>query len=694
MKKSLLSISLFFSISFFANSAIIWDGEGGDGLWSTNTNWVGDIVPGASDDVILDNSIVNGGYTVSLPAGNVSISVNSLTITPTGSNSITFIIPAVNTASPVFTVSGPGEGLILNKGSVLKNSSGAVSGSTLVITNTFRINNGARYVHNTARGNASIVSQLSTAAGTEEGEIEFDVPASVQTLSLTGRTYGTLILSSITKGGPVTYSGNGASNLNIKGNLQINAGVTFSTGMSANIIIHKKLIQAATSVFNLQNSTHNNSIKIHGDVENQGTITKTGSGIPVLELNGTANQNIAVTNAIVGNITLKVNNSTGVTLFSPLVIPGKLELTNGKVKTNGTNILTLTDGAFHTGGSSISFVEGPIKKIGDDDFNFPVGSGDIYAPIGIAGGGGNVTDEFIAEYKRQNPQSTPGLGNTIENTINHISSVEYWEITRSAGSSAKNIHLTITEYSFAKNLNTLLAARFEGGQWRNEGGVNFVPGPSVPPYITGTFESNNNVGNFGAFTVGTTDNFILNPLPVKLISFNAFKTTDNKTMLNWELTEHCLPGVIFELQKSTDARVFETIAIVEGNENFKQYEFTDNNLKGGINYYRLKIKDENGMISYSNVASVFNGKHRTLLTVLSPAIVNNSVMLTVSTDSDQQLDLVIFDIHGRIAKKQYQRVNNGNTVINLSVNGFQNGIYYVCLTNNQGFRSVTSFIKQ
>lgn len=694
MRKFFLCCILCVRFSFLTNAAIItWDGEGGDGLWTTNTNWVGDILPGATDDVILDNSVVTGSYIVSLPPGIVSFIVNSLIITPAGSNNITFIIPGTNTGSPVFSVSGAGDALVLDKGAVLKNSSGATSGSTLVVANKFKINNGARYIHNTARGNASIVSQLSTAAGTEEGEFEFDVPTAAQTLSLTGRTFGTLILSSIAKGGPVTYSGNGASALNIKGNLQIGTGVTFSTGMSANIVIHKKLIQAATSVFNLQNSDKNNVVKVYGNIEIQGTLTETDSGLPVLELNGTTNQNIAI-NSIQNDVTVKINNTAGATLISSLTLPYKLTLTNGKLKTDATNLLTLADNATSTVGSSASFIEGPMKKTGDDDFNFPVGSGDIYAPIGISGGGGSATDEFIAEYKRQNPQSTPGLGNSIENTINHISSVEYWEITRNVGASAKNIQFTVTEYGFAKNLNTLLVARFDGGLWRNEGGVNFTPGPPVPPYVTGTFESNNGVGNFGAFTIGTTDDFILNPLPVKLISFSAFKTADNKTMLNWLLTERCLPGVVFELQKSTDDRIFETIAIIEGNENLKQYEFTDNNLKAGINYYRLKIKDENGMISYSNVVSVFNGKHRTLLSVLSPAIVINSVMLTVSTDSDQQLDLVIFDINGRIVKNQYQRVSNGNTVINLSVNGFQRGIYYVCLTNNQGFRSITSFIKQ
>lgn len=693
MKINLLSTFLFVLLSFFANSAIVWDGEAGDGLWTTNTNWVGNILPGASDDVILDNSVVTGSYTVSLPAGNISVSVNSLIITPAGLNNITFIIPNANTAFPSFTVSGPGDALVLNKGAVFKNSSGAPEGPTLVINNTFRINNEARYVHNTARGNASIVSQLSTSAGTEEGEFEFDVPAAVQTLSLTGRTYGTLILSSVTRGGPVTYSGNGASTLNINGNLQIGTGVTLSIGMSANFIIHKNLNQSASSVFNLQNSTNNNLVKIIGDVESHGTLTKTGSGMPVMELNGTVNQNINVTTAV-ENVSLKINNSSGITLVSPLLIHSKLELTNGKVKTDGVNILTLADDAFYTGASAGSFIEGPMKKIGDDDFNFPVGSGNIYAPIGISGAGGNVTDEFIAEYIRQNPQSTPGLGNSIENTINHISSIEYWKINRTAGSSAKNIQFTVTEYSFVKNLNTLLVARFEAGQWRNEGGTNFITGDAIPPYITGTFESNNGVGNFGAFTIATTDNIILNPLPVKLVSFNVLKASEKKSILSWVLAEECLPGANFELQRATGNHIFETIAIINGGVNRKKYEYSDDNLRHGVNYYRLKVTDADGAISYSHLVSAFGGAKDRFASFLAPTVVTNTAILTITSDINQHLDIVISDIQGRIVRRQRQRINTGNTNIHLLLHDLDRGIYHVSLASNQGNNNVIRFIKQ
>jgi hypothetical protein len=99
---------LFLFISINSIAQVKWDGEGGDGQWSTASNWVGNIVPSATNDVLLDNSFVPGNYIVSLPASTVAITIKSITITPAVLASIQFNIPSTNNAAPAFTATGTG----------------------------------------------------------------------------------------------------------------------------------------------------------------------------------------------------------------------------------------------------------------------------------------------------------------------------------------------------------------------------------------------------------------------------------------------------------------------------------------------------------------------------------------------------------------------------------------------------------
>ena len=128
---------------------IRWDGQGGDGLWSTAANWVGDQVPVSTDDVLLDNSVLAGSYSVTLPSGNIAVSVNSLVMAPAGTAIITLINPATNTSPTAFTATGPGDAVVLNSRAVFRNSSGASSGTPVGVTtsNFFRINNGGSFDH-------------------------------------------------------------------------------------------------------------------------------------------------------------------------------------------------------------------------------------------------------------------------------------------------------------------------------------------------------------------------------------------------------------------------------------------------------------------------------------------------------------------------------------------------------------------
>lgn len=695
---------LVFVIAFqYSHAQARWDGEANDGLWNTASNWVGNIVPASTDDVVLDNTFFASPVSITLPAGAVTVTVNTLVIHPGGSFTITLILPSSNTANPGLNITGSGDALVLYNNAIIKNSSGGSAGSGIDIVNTFRINNGGRYIHNTSRGNAAIVSRLSTVAGTELGVFEYDVPGASTIASLSNRTYGTLEFSAAANGANATYIGSGANPLNVNGHLYINSGVTLSISMSANFIVHQNYQQASSSIFNLQSSSNNNIVNINGNLTTQGIITESGSGSPVLELNGSTNQNISVTGAgaITNSVELKMNNAAGATLLSPLILPANLTLTTGKIKTDAINVLSMADNSVVSGGSINSFISGPMKKIGDDNFIFPVGLtdavGSIYAPIGISGTGGSVTDEFIAEYKRANPQSTSPYTATHVATLDHISYVEYWTLKQNNGASAKKVSLEVNLTSFCRDLAHTYVSRWDGSLWTNEGST-VTSGPVVSGiYETGRIESVNNISGLISpaigFTLATDLPYTGNPLPVGLISFNAVKINTKQSSLTWELAACCSKDAKFEIQRAGDDLNFNTIAVINGNETSRFYSFDDKNLKTGTNYYRLEITDADGSVVYSRIAIVLNGIEG-LFVSMSPTVVITDAVLSFVSSSEQQLGLVIIDMQGRVVRRLQQRTPTGKSAITFLLNDIKAGVYQLIINNSEGQREVIRFVKQ
>jgi hypothetical protein len=176
-----------------------WTGGAGDGLWSSPTNWTGDSVPVATDDVILDNPC-SENYTVTLP--DVSVTLKTLTIFAQAGKTILLLLPTSNLNAPGFSATGPGYGIDIESGGIFQNSSGIASGESLLIADSIRIRNGGKYIHHTRAAHANnIVRLLSSSPGTSLGVFEFDVPRSAYTISASNRMYGTLAFSAIAAGG-------------------------------------------------------------------------------------------------------------------------------------------------------------------------------------------------------------------------------------------------------------------------------------------------------------------------------------------------------------------------------------------------------------------------------------------------------------------------------------------------------------
>ncbi len=689
MKRLLLSSIIIVLFQFSKAATITWDGAGLDGLWSTAANWVGDVVPGSADEVILDNSSLSGNYTVTLPG--IAVTIVSLKISPIAGNTIRLLLPSSNTiTADAFVTTGTLYTVIIDNGGIFENNAGVTSGTNFTIADSFRINDGGQYIHKTRSGHAGWLSKLSRATGTENGIFEFDIPVSSTTISLSGRTYGTLKLSAVSNGGTVTYIGSGGSPLHINGDLQINTGVTFSISMTADVIVRGDYDQATGSTFNIQSSSGNNVIQLMGNIAIAGTLTEGGAGLPEVQLNGTTNQSITVTGSITNTINFNVNNTAGISLSSPLVLPNNLILTNGKVTTTSINLLTIKDDAVCTGGSASSFINGPMKKIGDDNFIFPVGVGSIYAPIGIFNvSGETVSDEFTAEYKRTSPQSIHGP--TVQAGQDHVSYVEYWKLDQNNGPAIKKISLAVNTTSFCKALNNTYVSRWNGSVWTSEGSTNGGV-TTVPPYETGTITSVSDLSAFGDFTLITDLSGLANPLPVDLIVFDVSKTGKD-VLIRWELTDYCSASTTFEVQHSTDGRNFTGVVTIPGMVANKLYRVMDTARSSGNNYYRLKIKEENGRVSYSRIAAITMNSANLLVTSFGPDPVISHGTITLVSDRHCHAQLFVYDMTGKMVRQWQTGIDKGANPIRINFADLAPGIYQLLIVTG-GERETVRFIKQ
>jgi len=233
----LILLGLGMSIAFICFGQKKWDGGGNNTQWSNDLNWSPDGIPSPSDDVLLDNSLFPGSYLVELPSGNSLADIHSLSI-GTSPNIITLLLPVTNTATTALNLSGTGDVIIIGNNGVLRNASGANSGTPIMLIGTMKILDGGKYIHQTARGNAVLIDRLSSVPGTEKGIFEFDVPGtSGYTVSLTSNTFGTLSFSAKAAGGTKSYSGSGTGNLNIRGDLLIESGTQLSSTLTADILL-------------------------------------------------------------------------------------------------------------------------------------------------------------------------------------------------------------------------------------------------------------------------------------------------------------------------------------------------------------------------------------------------------------------------------------------------------------------------
>ena len=240
-----------------------WDGEAADGEWNSGRNWYPDGIPADNDLVILNNDFINTGYNVKLPPSTIAVICSSITIMPSAQSKIVLEIPETNTVSPALITND----IIIEKGGELINCSGALSGNTFQLNGNIIIRNEGRYVHQTIRGNAYLISRLIHQKGTEKGTIAFNVPGnSGYLLSLSGRTFGTLHLGKHVSTQSKSYNGSGINNLVILGDLIIDENVNFKSTLTGNTHIKGNITNHGSCIMDPSTAdTSKRKLLIDGD---------------------------------------------------------------------------------------------------------------------------------------------------------------------------------------------------------------------------------------------------------------------------------------------------------------------------------------------------------------------------------------------------------------------------------------------
>ena len=99
--------------------------------------------------------------------------------------------------------------------------------------------------------------------------------------------------------------------------------------------------------------------------------------------------------------------------------------------------------------------------------------------------------------------------------------------------------------------------------------------------------------------------FTTAPLPVELVAFDA-ELVGDKVDLTWTTASE-INNDYFEIQKSQDGFVFQTVARVQGNGNsvnMIDYQYEDGLEASGKYYYRLKQVDFDGTYAYSETVYI------------------------------------------------------------------------------------------
>lgn len=285
-------------------------------------------------------------------------------------------------------------------------------------------------------------------------------------------------------------------------------------------------------------------------------------------------------------------------------------------------------------------------------------------------------------------------GNVSSSSVEFILSLSNLELEGPFNPEINIVQLSgsvVFTYVYSSELNTLFAtlagtwpageiAEFEFNNLKvtneNNSGQP-VTGANFNFSVPGTFNASTSNDNLPVLV--NTVPFV--PTPVILSSFNA-SASDCSANLTWTSASE-KEFDYYLLQYSKDGINFSDIMKIKGQNKASSYNQAATALNG-LNYYRLKMVDFNGSVTYSAIRKISINCNRSKEITISPNPTNGFSRINISATAGEYL-MDVLDTYGNVVQSERINIANesGSSVLELD-RKLSNGIYFIRLTNNTG----------
>ncbi len=361
---------------------------------------------------------------------------------------------------------------------------------------------------------------------------------------------------------------------------------------------------------------------------------------------------------------LTIDKSAGeVVLDDNISVPGNLNMLNRHIQLNNNNIDLGSTGMI-IGESNTSYITGltggTVLRTATLNAPAAVNPGNIGVDITTAA---NLGVTQITRGHVQQQGLTSGIG-----------IARYFDITPAAGNNV-GLNATLDFHYLEDELMGISEAELMMSAKTTPMGWWFMIGEDGLDIINNVL-TKDAIDTFGRVTL---TNELDNPLPIKLMSFNG-RLLSGQTLLNWQVANET--GITkYDVEKSADGKNFAKLGTViakGGNAATFNYDLIDPAPFKGNTFYRLRVYENSGKTSLSNMIRVeLNGA---LTLSVYPNPVTDKVVIDFDCTEAKSMTFNLLDAQGKLVQVKQVQANAGMNRVEWNLSALAAATYYLQLT--------------